>query len=94
MSAARAACSPIDDKRGTIEFRTGQPLNLTLQNNGRVFHDFVIDELGFRLAADAGDSITGGLRVDRPGEYRFYCSVPGHASAGMAGTLRAVGGSR
>ena len=22
-----------------------------------------------------------------PGEYQFYCSVPGHAQAGMVGTL-------
>jgi YD repeat-containing protein len=77
-----------------LEIQAGQPLNITLRNTGRVFHDFVVDELNFRLGAGAGDSVTGGLRLDRPGEYRFYCSVPGHASAGMTGTLTVVGARR
>jgi uncharacterized cupredoxin-like copper-binding protein len=25
--------------------------------------------------------------ADRPGTYRFLCTVPGHADAGMTGTL-------
>lgn len=27
------------------------------------------------------------LRIDRPGEYEFWCNVPGHRSAGMQGTI-------
>ena len=30
---------------------------------------------------------TGSLQVDQPGEYRFICTVPSHAAAGMHGTL-------
>jgi uncharacterized cupredoxin-like copper-binding protein len=51
------------------------------------------DSLNFRLGINPGDSASGGLRVDAPGEYRFYCSVPGHADAGMRGTLIVVASS-
>lgn len=34
---------------------------------------------------DEGGSFT--LQVDEPGEYEFYCAVPGHAEAGQVGTL-------
>lgn len=27
------------------------------------------------------------LRIDEPGEYEFFCDVPGHRRAGMAGTI-------
>ena len=50
-------------------------------------HDFTIDDLDFHVHADQGDTVTGGLVVDEPGTYTFYCSVPGHRSAGMEGTL-------
>jgi len=36
---------------------------------------------------EAGDSVAGGLPDVEPGAYDFYCSVPGHARAGMTGTL-------
>ena len=74
----------------TLEIPAGEPVNVTVTNSGGVFHDLTIDALDFRLGVEPGDTVTGGLRVDTPGEYRFYCSVPGHASAGMRGTLIVV----
>jgi uncharacterized cupredoxin-like copper-binding protein len=35
----------------------------------------------------AGTTATTGLTVARPGEYAYECTVPGHAAAGMTGTL-------
>ena len=77
-------------KPATLQIPARTPVNITLTNTGRLFHDLVIDTLDFRLGLNPGDSATGGLRVDAPGEYRFYCSVPGHAAAGMRGTLIVV----
>lgn len=50
-------------------------------------HDFAVDGLG-RVADVAGDETkTERLRIDDPGTYDFYCTIPGHRSAGMEGTL-------
>jgi plastocyanin len=70
-----------------IEVRAGEPVNLTVTNEGALFHDLTIDELDLVIGVDAGETATAGLRIDEPGEYEYYCSVRGHASAGMRGTL-------
>lgn len=74
-------------KPTTLEIPAGTPVNVTVTNTGGLFHDVTIDTLDFRLGVNPGRAATGGLRVDVPDEYRFYCSVPGHAAAGMRGTL-------
>ncbi len=71
----------------TITADEDLPLNLTLVNTGSLLHDLTIPELGFRIAAAAGQRATGGLVPDRPGTYALQCSIPGHAQAGMTGTL-------
>jgi plastocyanin len=58
-------------------------------NEGMMQHDFIIDEL--EMATDLlnnGDEATVKVPDDaEPGEYTYYCSVPGHQAAGMEGTL-------
>jgi plastocyanin len=71
----------------TVEVAAGEPVNLAVVNRGQLFHDLTIDELGLRIDVDSGQRDTAGLTVEEPGAYEFYCSVPGHASAGMRGTL-------
>jgi len=39
------------------------------------------------VAAEAGSSSTVEFTPSQPGEYEFFCSVPGHKEAGMHGTL-------
>jgi uncharacterized cupredoxin-like copper-binding protein len=39
------------------------------------------------VALDRGDEATVRLRLEEAGEYVFYCTVPGHRSAGMEGTI-------
>jgi len=52
-----------------------------------ILHDFVIDELDAHVAADGGETASGGFTAQKAGTYTFYCSVPGHRAAGMEGTL-------
>jgi len=71
----------------TVTITAGDTVNLALVNDGRAFHDLTIPALGFLLDAEAGGETSGSLTVDEPGTYEFECSVPGHAEAGMRGTL-------
>jgi plastocyanin len=64
----------------TLNFTNPQPLT----------HDVAIEDSSGKtigkteLIAEGSDSATVNLK---PGEYTFYCTVPGHREAGMEGTL-------
>jgi plastocyanin len=64
----------------TVNFTNPQPLT----------HDVASEDSGgetigkTELIAEGSDSATVDLK---PGEYTFYCTVPGHREAGMEGTL-------
>jgi plastocyanin len=64
----------------TVNFTNPQPLT----------HDVAIEDSGGKtigqtdLIAEGSDSAAVDLK---PGEYTFYCTVPGHREAGMEGTL-------
>lgn len=62
---------------------------IVLTNNGFLEHDFVVDELGLDSGlANNGETMTVTIPEDAaPGDYEFYCAVPGHKEAGMVGTL-------
>ena len=69
-------------KAGTVAIDFNNPQALT--------HDVQIEDSsgeevgGTELIASGSDSTTVDLK---PGEYTFFCSVPGHREAGMEGTL-------
>lgn len=69
-----------------ITAEVGEDLAIEL-TSGDMLHDLTIDELDLHVAANGGDTAEGGLTADEPGTYTYYCSVPGHRSAGMEGTL-------
>ena len=64
----------------TIDFTNPQPLT----------HDVAIEDSSGKtvgkteLIAEGSDSTVVDLK---PGEYTFFCTVPGHREAGMEGTL-------
>lgn len=70
-----------------ITVKAGEVVNLVLVNRGVTVHDLVIPADRIWLVAPAGQSATTGFRAVRPGEYEFYCSVPGHREAGMVGRI-------
>ena len=61
---------------------------ISLPNTGATLHNFAVDELGVDVDMPVGETVEATIPADAaPGEYEFYCNVPGHKQAGMVGTL-------
>lgn len=72
----------------SLEAPAGE-VTITMTNEGDLPHDVGIkgngvDEKGEVVTQDGTSTVTATLE---PGEYTFYCSVPGHEAGGMEGTL-------
>jgi len=75
------------DKK-TLQADAGN-VTIVMDNPASVPHDVAIegqgvDEKGPVVPKGGESRVTATLK---PGEYTFYCSVPGHRQAGMTGTL-------
>jgi uncharacterized cupredoxin-like copper-binding protein len=57
-----------------------------LSNDGASLHSFNVDDLGIHEEVAPGETTDVVINAP-PGEYEFYCDIPGHAAAGMVGTL-------
>lgn len=72
----------VDAKAGTD--------TLEFTNDSSTPHDVVVEdnsgEVG-RTDVIQGDQTSTEVELE-PGDYTFYCSVPGHRDAGMEGTIR------
>jgi nitrite reductase (NO-forming) len=76
----------------SLTVRAGQPVELTLRNGGGIPHDFALAEGAsdpVKIEAQGGQAARGAFTIDTPGTYPFVCTVPGHAAAGMTGTITA-----
>jgi FtsP/CotA-like multicopper oxidase with cupredoxin domain len=58
-----------------------------LQNAGLLEHDLTIEGTRLRLFAKPGQTTDATLKIDKPGTYAYFCSLPGHREAGMSGKL-------
>lgn len=72
-----------------IRVRAGERIKITFKNNGRAPHNFILEGL------DIGTKIIGAGQIDvvefvapASGTYTFFCSVAGHRTAGMKGSLK------
>lgn len=86
----------VDDKgqvNPTIDARVGDTIEVELDSGEGAEHDFVISDLN--VASPKFSSGTGKVRVrftvTQPGEFTYFCSVPGHRQIGMEGLLRVTG---
>ena len=58
-------------------------------NTGAIAHDLTFAD-GTKLSAEAGEMATGTVTIPAGGT-TFQCTVPGHAAAGMTGTITVAG---
>jgi plastocyanin len=72
----------------SLTVKAGEDTEIALVNDGSAKHNFSIDEVDVDvdLSANDGKSFTF-TAPDSPGEYKIYCDIPGHESAGMVATL-------
>lgn len=65
-------------------------VTIALDNPAPIAHDVAVEDSGKELGKSAivtGESTSVTLQNLPPGQYTFYCTVPGHRQAGMEGTL-------
>jgi nitrite reductase (NO-forming) len=62
---------------------------VTLVNEGAIIHDITFDD-GTVLSAEAGQTVSAEVVVPAEG-LGFICSIPGHAQAGMTGSIAVAG---
>ena len=69
----------------------GKPVTLGLTNAGKIEHNWMLDHAAggapVHVALPSGVSTTVTFTPGASGTYRYWCTIPGHAPAGMAGTL-------
>lgn len=89
LTAAIAGFEDHDGMRNPhLTVREGDLVRLNLTNEENLEHDFIIDGVAHSSHLEkAGDSAMVVFVAPEPGEYTYYCSVPGHREAGMHGTL-------
>ena len=65
----------------------GEVLGLFVINRDRIGHAFDVDSLGIHVLLPADSTTAIAIEPSGPGSVEFYCSIPGHRDAGMAGTI-------
>lgn len=82
VTATDFAFSPAE-----LPVEVGEPVNLTLVNQGAIPHDLSIPELGVHVTAAPGARSTTGFIATETGSFQILCTYPGHSESGMTGVL-------
>ena len=74
----------------TLTVPVGQPVTVTLVNDGSLIHDFVLTSgvaQPVKIEANGKSTVSGTFTITQPGTYTYICAQPGHEAAGMKGTI-------
>ena len=72
-----------------ITVQAAQKIKLSFKNEGRAPHNLIINGLGIStktIGSNQQDTI--GFTAPASGTFTFFCSIPGHRSSGMEGSLK------
>ena len=78
-------------KPSTMSVPAPGTYHIKLVNDGAIAHDITFED-GTKIAAEAGQTAEGDIAIPAGG-ITFLCSVPGHAAAGMTGSVTVEGGT-
>src|SRR5215471_15565019 len=86
----------LDDKGAvnpTLRANVGDTIELTISSGEGAEHDIVFDGLSVHSKHFTGGTgpTTVKFKLTKPGKFTYYCSLPGHRSIGMEGTLEVTG---
>lgn len=70
-----------------IHLQVGQTVTFVLDNRDLYPHSFDADGLELHVPMPSKGTATATFTATRPGVFDFYCAVPGHTAAGMAGKI-------
>jgi uncharacterized cupredoxin-like copper-binding protein len=73
----------VDYQPESLELTAGEPVNITITNEGAAEHDFTLEEAGVHVNLAPGQSLTTSVSVPEAGKYEALCTIAGHADAGM-----------
>ncbi len=73
----------------TITVKTGDVVRIRLVNSDGITHNIAIPALGVysSTVSSKGASTSIAFEASEPGEYSYFCTIPGHKEAGMLGKL-------
>jgi len=71
-----------------LDVEKGQSVCLILENDGVMAHNLRLEGLNLETRTiQPGETDALPFTPSKPGEYHFFCTVPGHREAGMEGNL-------
>lgn len=82
ISAQALKFTPAD-----FELQAGTATAVFLTNGDPLPHSFDVDALAVHVAMPAKATVVALIKVHTSGPVAYYCAVPGHQNAGMAGTI-------
>jgi len=86
-TAVTVTAVDIDFEPGELTIPAGTDVEITVNNEGALQHDFYIEDTDFATELiDGGSSATITVNL-ASGDYVYYCDVPGHRQQGMEGAL-------
>ncbi|HET6846743.1 MAG TPA: cupredoxin domain-containing protein, partial [Anaerolineales bacterium] len=76
-----------------LEAKVGDIVTIKFMSGEGAEHNFVIPDLGVDSGhvVGQGKTVSVTFGVDRPGEFAYFCDLPGHRQAGMEGVLAVAG---
>lgn len=69
-----------------IRVKKGDTVKINITNI-RGTHDFNIDEYGIKKSTPLNQPVVIEFTADKVGNFKYYCSMPGHRQMGQEGTL-------